>query len=307
MPPRPLALRLIPERLARRSKTSKRSPAARNDGNREGNSLKKIVGAVAVLLSPGLDCSEKAGSTTPAQAVHAERAYRMDKGKRIPFTGNGAGARAAYNDDWRIYARSASDDKSPIVALLAAIDALRAKKIPLAVNLKLVLEGEEEAGSPNLQRTLELHKNLLGGDLLITGDGPVHQSGRVLVFFGNRGILGFSITTYGPIRALHSGHYGNWAPNPAFHLARLLASMKSENGRVLISKFYDDVAPLGEVEKKVLEAMPKNDAELQTELQFGKAEGNGALLNELLQLPSLNVRGVRSAYVGEQAQNIVPD
>jgi len=114
----------------------------------------------------------------------------------------------------------------PIVALLAALDALRAKKIPLAVNLKVIFEGEEEAGSTNLQRTLELHKNLLGADLLITADGPVHQSGRPLVFFGNRGDIGIDVTVYGPVRALHSGHYGNWAPNPAMELSRLLASMK---------------------------------------------------------------------------------
>src|SRR5467141_3374920 len=228
-------------------------------------------------------------------------------GKRIPFPENSAQHRAVYDDNWRIYARSSSDDKSPIVALLAAIDALRAKKIPLAVNLKLVLEGEEEAGSPNLQRTLELHKNLLGGDLLITGDGPVHQSGRPLLFFGNRGILGFEITTFGPIRALHSGHYGNWAPNPGFELARLLASMKSDDGRVLIEGFYDDVLPLGNFEKRALEEMPNNDADLERELQFAKPEGGGKKLVELLQLPSLNIRGLRSAYVGEQAQNIVPD
>ena len=228
-------------------------------------------------------------------------------GKRIPFPENSAQHRAVYDDNWRIYARSSSDDKSPIVALLAAIDALRAKKIPLAVNLKLVLEGEEEAGSPNLQRTLELHKNLLGGDLLITGDGPVHQSGRPLVFFGNRGILGFEITTFGPIRALHSGHYGNWAPNPGFHLARLLASMKSDDGRVLIEGFYDDVVPLGNTEKKALEEMPNNDEDLERELQFAQPEGSGKRLVELLQLPSLNIRGLRSAYVGEQAQNIVPE
>jgi acetylornithine deacetylase/succinyl-diaminopimelate desuccinylase-like protein len=228
-------------------------------------------------------------------------------GKRIPFPENGTQHRAVYNDDWRIYARSSSDDKSPIVALLAALDALREKKIPLAVNLKVILEGEEEAGSPNLERTLELHKNLLGADLLITGDGPVHQSGRPLVFFGNRGILGFELTTYGPIRSLHSGHYGNWAPNPAFQLSRLLASMKNEEGRVLIDGFYDDIAPLGETEKKATDAMPNNDAELQQELQFGKADGGGKRLVELLQLPSLNIRGMRSAYVGEQAQNIVPD
>ena len=225
-------------------------------------------------------------------------------GKRIPLPDKHPGA---YNDNWRIYARSASDDKSPIVALLAAIDALRAARIPLGVNLKVIFEGEEEAGSGNLQRTLELHKNLLGGDLLITADGPVHQSGRPLVFFGNRGILGFQITTYGPIRALHSGHYGNWAPNPAFQLVRLLSSMKSSDGHVLIQGFYDDVMPLGKIEKKALAEMPDNDAELERELQFGAPEGGGQRLVDLLQLPSLNVRGLRSAYVGEQAQNIVPD
>src|SRR6266404_5175389 len=173
-------------------------------------------------------------------------------GKRIPFPENTAQHRAIYNDNWRIYARSSSDDKSPIVALLAAPDALRAKKIPLGVNLKVIFEGEEEAGSTNLQRTLELHKNLLGADLLITADGPVHQSGQPLVFFGNRGDIGLDVTVYGPVRALHSGHYGNWAPNPAMELSRLLASMKDADGRVLIDGYYDDVTPLGDAEKKAL-------------------------------------------------------
>lgn len=228
-------------------------------------------------------------------------------GKQIPFPTSSGKSAVVYNDDWRIYARSASDDKSPIVALLAGLDALRANKIPLRVNLKLILEGEEENGSPNLQRTLEENKNLLNADLLITADGPVHQSGRPLVFFGNRGILGFDITTYGPIRALHSGHYGNWAPNPAFELAWLLASMKSRDGRVLIEGFYDDVAPLGETEKKALDAMPDNDADLSTELQFSRPDGDGKRLVDLLQLPSLNIRGLHSAYVGEAAQNVVPE
>ena len=228
-------------------------------------------------------------------------------GKRIPFPEISAPHRAFYKDDWRIYARSSSDDKSPIVALLAALDALRARQIPLAVNLKLILEGEEEAGSPNLQRTLELHKNLLGGDLLITGDGPVHQSGRPLVFFGNRGDIGLDITVYGPVRALHSGHYGNWAPNPALELSRLLASMKDADGRVLIEGYYDDVAPLGEVEKKALAEMPENDADLERELGIARPEGGGKKLIELIMQPSLNIRGLRSAYVGDQAQNVVPD
>jgi len=228
-------------------------------------------------------------------------------GKRIPFPENSAQRRAIYNDNWRIYARSSSDDKSPIVALLAAIDALRAKKIPLGVNLKVIFEGEEEAGSTNLQRTLELHKNLLGADLLITADGPVHQSGRPLVFFGNRGDIGIDVTVYGPVRALHSGHYGNWAPDPAMELSRLLASMKDADGHVLIDGYYDDVMPLSEVEKKALAEMPENDADLQRELGIAKPEGGGKKLVELIMQPSLNIRGLRSAYVGEQAQNVVPD
>jgi acetylornithine deacetylase/succinyl-diaminopimelate desuccinylase-like protein len=228
-------------------------------------------------------------------------------GKRVPFAENGQQGSTVYKDDWRIYARSSSDDKSPIVALLAAIDALRAEKIPLGVNLKVIFEGEEEAGSTNLQHTLELHKNLLGGDLLITADGPVHQSGRPLVFFGNRGDIGLDITVYGPVRALHSGHYGNWAPNPAMELSRLLAAMKDADGRVLIDGYYDDVAPLSELEKQAMARMPDNDAELERDLGIAKPEGGGKKLVELIQEPSLNIRGVNSAYVGERAQNVVPD
>ncbi|HLZ11819.1 MAG TPA: M20/M25/M40 family metallo-hydrolase [Candidatus Acidoferrum sp.] len=212
-----------------------------------------------------------------------------------------------YKDDWRIYARSASDDKSPIVALLATIDALNEKKIPLAVNLKVILEGEEEAGSEHLQQTLELHKNLLAADVLLTGDGPVHQSGRPLIFFGARGDIGLGITVYGPVRALHSGHYGNWAPNPAMELAQLLAAMKDENGRVKIPGYYDDVTPLGEAEKKAVAELPDYDATLEKELGIAKPEGGGKKLAELIMEPSLNIRGLRSAYVGDAAQNVVPD
>ena len=228
-------------------------------------------------------------------------------GKRIPFPANSAARRGIYNDDWRIYARSASDDKSPIVALLAAIDALRAKKIPLGINVKVVLEGEEEAGSPNLEKTLQLHKNLLGGDLLITMDGISHQSGRPFVSFGNRGSIALSITVYGAVRPLHSGHFGNWAPNPAMELSRLLTSMKNENGHVLIDGYYDDFEPIGEAERKALAAMPDYDVELQRQLGIAKPEGSGKKLPELLLEPSLNVRGLKSAYVGAESVNVIPD
>jgi acetylornithine deacetylase/succinyl-diaminopimelate desuccinylase-like protein len=224
-------------------------------------------------------------------------------GKLIPFPA----PPVPYQDDWRLYARSASDDKAPIIALLATLDALRAQKVPLAVNLKLVLDGEEENGSPHLERTLLAHRELLSGDALIAADGPVHQSGRPLIYFGNRGILGVEITVYGPARPLHSGHYGNWAPNPAMRLAQLLATMKGSSGRVLIEGFYDDMAPLGEAERRGVAAMPENDAELARKLGFAGPEGGGKRLAELINLPSLNVRGLRSADVGKDARTIIPD
>ncbi len=234
----------------------------------------------------------------------ALRTARHDEGGSLrPFLKLGE----PYQDDWRLYARSASDDKSPIVALLAALDALAAKGIPRSVNLKVILDSEEEIGSPNLGPALSRDPALVAGDVLITGDGPVHQSGRPLVFYGNRGVMDFDLTVYGPSRGLHSGHYGNWAPNPAMRLAQLLASMKQADGKVLIDGFYEDVVPLSERETRALDAMPANDDELRRELQFGEAEGGGLRLVDLINLPSLNIRGIRSAYVGAEAQNVVPD
>ena len=224
-------------------------------------------------------------------------------GKLIPFPE----PPTPYQDEWRLYARSAADDKGPIIALLAALDALHAQKIPLAVNLKILLDGEEENGSPNLERTLLAHRELLRADALIAADGPIHQSGQPLVYFGNRGILGVEITVYGPVRPLHSGHYGNWAPNPAMRLAQLLATMEDNDGGVLIEGFYDDVAPLGEAERRAIATMPKNEAELARELGFAQPEGGGKRLGELINLPSLNVRGLRSADVGKDARTVIPD
>ena len=224
-------------------------------------------------------------------------------GRRIPFPE----PTSSYGDDWRIYARSASDDKSPIVAILTALDALRAQKIPLAVNLKFVLDGEEEDGSPNLERVLLAHRELLRGDLLVIADGPVHQTGRPLVFFGNRGILDVELTVYGPVRPLHSGHYGNWAPNPAMRLAQLLATMKDADGRALIEGFYDDVTPLSEIERRAIAAVPDHDAAIARSFGLAAVEGSGKRLVELIHLPSLNVRGLLSADVGDLARTIVPD
>jgi acetylornithine deacetylase/succinyl-diaminopimelate desuccinylase-like protein len=124
--------------------------------------------------------------------------------------------------------------------------------------------------------------------------------------FGARGVFDLEITLYGPHHELHSGHYGNWAPNPAMMLARLLASMKDDNGHVLIEHYYDGIQPLSDTEKRALAAAPNIDAELRDEFWLGHTEGNGRTLEDVLNEPSLNVRGMASARIGAQASNVVP-
>jgi acetylornithine deacetylase/succinyl-diaminopimelate desuccinylase-like protein len=206
----------------------------------------------------------------------------------------------------RLYARSASDDKAPIVALAAALDALKASSIPLRSNIKFIFEGEEEAGSPHLAQILAANHDLLRGDVWLICDGPVHQSRRPQIVFGARGIVTMDITLYGPNRELHSGHYGNWAPNPAMALARLLATMKDDDGRVTIERFYEGIEPLSEIEKRAIAEAPDVDDELRRELWLGRTEGAGKKLVELINLPSLNIRGMSSARTGSGASNVIP-
>lgn len=207
--------------------------------------------------------------------------------------------------EWRIYARSASDDKSPIVAFLSALDALRASNVRPSVNLKFYFEGEEEAGSDHLREALTRHKDLLAADVWIFGDGPVHQSRKQQVSFGVRGVMGVELTTYGPNRALHSGHYGNWAPNPLVAMARLIASMRDDDGRILIDGFYDDVDPPSAAERAAIAAAPSADPALRAELQLAATEANNAALLDRIMVPALNVRGIRGGGVGRQAANAV--
>ncbi|CAN5316099.1 M20/M25/M40 family metallo-hydrolase [soil metagenome] len=208
-------------------------------------------------------------------------------------------------DDWRIYARSASDDKSPIVAMLAALDALRAAGIDPAVNLRFFFEGEEEAGSPHLRQTFEQYRELLTGDLWIAADGPVHTTGLPQVIFGARGVVGLELTTYGPARPLHSGHYGNWAPNPAALIAELLASMRSADGEVRIAGFYDDVRAPTPAELAAADSLVRFEDDLRRTLLLARTEAENVPLFRRLMLPALNIRGIRAGGVGASASNAI--
>jgi acetylornithine deacetylase/succinyl-diaminopimelate desuccinylase-like protein len=209
--------------------------------------------------------------------------------------------------EWRIYARSASDDKSPIVALLAAIDALDATKIPLTANIRLILEGEEEAGSPNLAEALRKHGDRIRADALFLVDGPRHASGRPTMNFGSRGLMTATITVYGASRDLHSGNYGNWAPNPVLDLARLLASMKDEHGRVTIDGFYDDVVPLTAAETQMIDEVPDVEAALMKAYGFSRREDPSERLELRHNQPTLNVNAIEAGGgVGGQGRTIIP-
>ncbi|MFL5579240.1 MAG: M20/M25/M40 family metallo-hydrolase [Gemmatimonadaceae bacterium] len=223
-------------------------------------------------------------------------------GRQIPMPADGA----RVPGEARVYARSASDDKSPIVAMLTALDALRAAGLAPSTNVRFFFDGEEEAGSEHAHDMLTRHAALLGADLWIFGDGPVHQSGRRQVVLGVRGTMGLELTTYGPARMLHSGHYGNWAPNPAIAMARLLASLRDDEGRILIAGFQDDVRPLTAADRAAIRAMPPVDSVLANELALGRTEASPALLAERIAQPALNVRGIQSGAVGALATNAIP-
>jgi acetylornithine deacetylase/succinyl-diaminopimelate desuccinylase-like protein len=213
----------------------------------------------------------------------------------------------AIDPEWRIYGRSSSDDKSPIVALLSAVDALDAAKLPLASNVRLVLEGEEEAGSPNLEAALRQHGSRIKADALFLVDGPRHASGRATMNFGSRGLMAATITVYGAARDLHSGNYGNWAPNPALDLSRLLASMKDEHGRVTIDGFYDDVVPLTASEKRAIDEIPDVEPTLMKAYGFTRRENATERLELRHNQPTLNVNALEAGGgVGGQGRTIIP-
>ena len=208
---------------------------------------------------------------------------------------------------WRVYGRSASDAKGPIAALLAALDALRAGGLAPAWNLRVIMDGDEERGSPHLVPAIAKYGTKLAADLMVVLDGPLHPSGRPTLLFGARGILAFHLTVFGPSAGVHSGNYGNWVPNPALRLAQLLSSMKDDEGNVTVAGFYDRMTPLTPEDRAAVEAVPEDAARLRSAFGIATSERPGESIQLSLQRPALNVRGLASAFVGPEARTIIPD
>lgn len=210
-----------------------------------------------------------------------------------------------YDPEWRIFARSTSDAKGPAVAFLAALDAMIEAKAEPNYNIKVIMDFEEELGSPQLPEAVKKYKNELASDLLIIYDGPRHVSNQPTLSFGARGICEITLTTYGPRQPVHSGNYGNYTPNPAMRLAQLLASMKDDEGRVTIPGFYDGTT-LTASEKQALKQVPDDENEIKKFLGIAEADKVGDTFQESLQYPTLNIRGLDALYVGEKSRTLIP-
>ena len=210
------------------------------------------------------------------------------------------------NPDWRIFGRSTSDDKGPPMMLGNALEILEKLNRKPKFNIKLIIDFQEEMGSPTVVSAVSLHKEKLQSDFLLIIDGPRHPSNKPTLTFGARGISRITLTSYGPIKPQHSGHFGNYAPNPAMNLSKVLSSMKDYDGKVSIPGFYDGITFTDEI-KKIMDEVPDDEDEIKRELMISSADNVGNNYQEAIQFPSLNVRGLKSGWVGKEARTIVPD
>jgi acetylornithine deacetylase/succinyl-diaminopimelate desuccinylase-like protein len=206
--------------------------------------------------------------------------------------------RSTFPDQWRIYARSAGDDKGPIEAFVAAMDAVDAVAGGPTQNIKVILDGEEEGGGPALAFAVKSHSDQLRSDVLLIVDGPQHPSGNPTVYYGARGGAGLTVTVYTAKAAMHSGNYGNWLPDANVRLTQLIASMVAPNGKVAIDGFYDDVLPFPAAALKMMQEVPDDTESMRRRYGLGSTDGAASSLQEGLNLPSFSVHMMKGGEVG---------
>lgn len=208
--------------------------------------------------------------------------------------------------DGRIWCRGSADNKGQHYAHLQALRLMLERDGAYPCSVIVLLDGEEESGSPNLPDLIRQHRDALACDLVIWSDGPVHESGNWCVVHGVRGLLGVRITARGPIRALHSGHFGNVAPNPASILVDALASLRNADGSVAIDGFYDDVEPLPDEDAAAFDQLPIDLDAVLAEIgleTMDPAYGNLTYFERLAAIPSLTINGIQT---GDLNRTIIP-
>lgn len=213
--------------------------------------------------------------------------------------------RADLDKDWRIFARSASDSKGPAMAFISALRVLEKLGKKPEYNIKVIMDFQEELGSPDLPGVVKSYSTLLKADAILIMDGTRHLSNLPTLTYGARGIATATLKVFGARRSLHSGQYGNFAPNPVFETSRLLGSLKNEDGKVTIPGFYDGIQ-LSTVEKEKLNQVPEDMELIKTSLGISQPDMVGETYQESLQYPSLNIRGLKAAWVGQDVRTLIP-
>lgn len=209
------------------------------------------------------------------------------------------------NRDWRIFSRSASDARGPDMMFLKAMDIINDLRVQPNFNIKVIMDFEEELGSPRLPKAVNLFKDELAADMLVIFDGPRHLSNEPTLSYGARGIATISLEVFGPRVPLHSGNYGNYSPNPAMKLSKLLATMWHDDGRVAIPNWYDGITITDEV-KAILKQVPDDEKQIQKDFGIASIENIGNNFQEAIQYPALGILGMEAAWVGNQTRTIIP-
>lgn len=209
------------------------------------------------------------------------------------------------NRDWRIFSRSASDARGPDMMFLKAMDIINDLKIQPNFNIKVIMDFEEELGSPQLPKAVSQYKNELAADMLVIFDGPRHLSNEPTLSYGARGIATISLEVFGPRVPLHSGNYGNYSPNPAMKLSKLLSNMWHDDGRVAIPNWYDGITISDEV-KQILKQVPDDETQIQKNFGIANTENIGNNFQEAIQYPALGILGLEAAWVGKSTRTIIP-
>lgn len=210
--------------------------------------------------------------------------------------------------DGKLYARGAADDKGQVYMHVKALDSMLATYGDLPVNVKLLIEGEEEIGSENLDRFIEEHKGLLACDVAVISDSSMFAPGVPSITYGLRGMTYLQIDVYGANSDLHSGSYGGAVRNPAETLARIIAGLKDDHGRITVPGFYDKVEPLRDSERGMWQKLPFDEAEYARELGVTDLYGEEGFstLERVWARPTLEVNGIWGGFTGEGSKTVLP-
>ncbi|HET8787927.1 MAG TPA: M20/M25/M40 family metallo-hydrolase [Actinomycetes bacterium] len=210
--------------------------------------------------------------------------------------------------DGRLYGRGTADNKGQHLAQHLAMESLLATRGGLPCTVKVLLDGEEEIGSPNLAAFAQRNRDRLAADLVVWSDGPVDPAGGWRLVFGVRGIASFELRARGANRSLHSGNWGGVAPNPLWTLVHLLASMRDADGRITVEGFGDEVEPLGSEERAALERLPVDVEAVKAELGLAEldAPAGRGFAERLAAWPTLTINGLHGGYGGEGTQTVLP-